>query len=335
MTAWRSEMIWRWVFGSMIGTLLVAITSPLFVRSYLPRIYDSTRGVLVPQGGNHYRWRSEGYADTFIGPHGMPGRRDVPSHDANAVRIAIWGDSQAEGVCVDDEDKLHAQIERTVGQDLTVFPLARSGDDASDWLRQIPSVEQSLDIDVHVLLIVDLVDLAVAIDSEENSEDGPSKSGVAELLPAFVIESARRLLTDVDDEPRRLRFSLGPVEPPTALARPAKRTIPWDAIIKRLDDATDSPIMIVYAPLLPNITDGRIRTNDVDAEQFESFRDIAAGAGIAVVDIRDSMRQSAASGEWPLGFHNGRIGSGHFNATGYRIIAKHVADALPNIARRE
>ena len=42
---------------------------------------------------------------------------------------------------------------------IEVFPLARSGEDVADWLTQFPAVEKELEIDVHVLLIVDLPDL--------------------------------------------------------------------------------------------------------------------------------------------------------------------------------
>ena len=38
-------LLWRWVLGVAIGTLLIAVTSPLFLRSYLPLNADPVRGV--------------------------------------------------------------------------------------------------------------------------------------------------------------------------------------------------------------------------------------------------------------------------------------------------
>ena len=107
-----SILLCRWAVGIALGTGLIAVSSPLFVRSYLPLNADPVRGIWTLPSGTEYRWRSEGYANTSIGPHGMPGKkvlqsqaRSKPSEvhgfqsdsvDPNAaVRIALWGDSQA------------------------------------------------------------------------------------------------------------------------------------------------------------------------------------------------------------------------------------------------
>ena len=332
------SLLRRWTIGGILGTLIIAITSPLFVRSYLPRSYDSVRRVQVLQPGNLYRWRSEGYAATAVGPHGMPGRVDIPSSDANTLRVAVWGDSQAEGVCVNDESKLHNQIEiagRELGIELTVFPLARSGDDASNWLRQIPGVEEELDIGVHMMFVVELADLHAAADPHVDAIGTKENSAIAGTFPAFVIHAGRRLLTDADRQPRRLRFSIGPTEASPEAAARAKPDIPWGSIVKRLDDATSVPLVIVYAPVLPNITDGSIRSDDPDDSEFVSLRHVAERAEITVIDVRDAMRKSVDVGEWPHGFHHGRIGSGHLNRTGYRIISRQVAEVLRDVKRQD
>ena len=115
------QLIIRWIGGSLVGTLIIALTSPLFVRSYLPLQLDPVRGVYTMTPERLFRWRSEGYADTHIGPQGMPGRRSLPNDDRK-LRVALWGDSQAEGVCVDDGQKLFAQMEQIKPTALSVLP---------------------------------------------------------------------------------------------------------------------------------------------------------------------------------------------------------------------
>ncbi len=117
------RLIARWLIGAVLGTALIGLSSPLFVRSYLPQSIDPIRGVRTLPEDAVYRWRSEGYADSQVGPLGMLGKTVIDQPDSGAMRIALWGDSQAEGVCVDDERKLFAQIQRRSGGKLTVFPL--------------------------------------------------------------------------------------------------------------------------------------------------------------------------------------------------------------------
>ena len=90
------SLVITWVLGAVIGTLLVGVTSPLFVRSYVPLQADRVRNVWTLPPNHTYRWRSEGYADTRIGPHGMPGRTSLAGPKSSHVRVALWGDSQAE-----------------------------------------------------------------------------------------------------------------------------------------------------------------------------------------------------------------------------------------------
>ena len=171
MTATMRRLIGSWLAGMLVGTGIIAVTSPLFVRSYLPLHADATRGVWTLPPEQLYRWRSEGYADTRVGPLGMPGRQGIPPRKEGVLRVALWGDSQAEGVCVADQQKLFAQAEAIAEGRLQVFPLARSGEDAADWLTQMPAVEQALDLDMHVLLVVDLEDLMTATQAPLPSPD--------------------------------------------------------------------------------------------------------------------------------------------------------------------
>lgn len=335
------RLIASWILGTVAGTAIIATTSPLFVRSYLPLTADAMRGVWTLPPGHTYRWRSEGYSNTRVGPHGMPGKTELAKL-GTAARVALWGDSQAEGVCVEDEEKIFAQAERVSRGRLQVLPLARSGEDAADWVTQMPRVDRALDIDAHVLLAVDLEDLLAATSAPTPppapSDVAAARAAIAARLPAFVIQAARALLTQEDETtPRRLRFAVGPAATPAATNPRAvsPRAIShraddarWAAALMQIRSATDQPIVILYAPKLPQIIAGQVLRSDPNASEFERMRAAAQQHDVAVVDLRGPLLQSP---QWPHGFHHGRIGSGHLNATGNALVAMALARGVATL----
>ncbi len=338
----------RWCVGMIVGTIIIAITSPMFVRSYLPR--QSNRGVWTLPAGGDYRWRSEGYATTAIGPHGMPGKTIVrTAGDAKPVdgrRVALWGDSQVEGVCVNDDEKIFALVERDRTRPIDVFPLAQSGDDLGDWMRQLAWAEQNLSVTHHVFVIVELSDLRAG--NDVTPPVGPSdwSQFAATHLPAFVVASIRNLTTTADGNPRRLRFSLGPVtarrsDSPinsspinSSKIKPSRDRSPkdlasgWERDLTRLRAMTSMPIAIIHAPKLPEIIGDEIRIDDGDDAAMRSIRPICDMLGIDLVSVRAALIDAGRRGDWPHGFDNGRIGSGHLNATGNAIVADAVTEWL-------
>jgi len=366
-------LLWRWLLGAVIGTSLIAVTSPLFLRSYLPLNADPVRGVWTLPPGTEYRWRSEGYADTSIGPWGLPGKttgfasssglprersEELQQSKVSPLQIALWGDSQAEGVSVDDADKLFAKIENASGGDLNVYPLARSGEDAADWVTQIPSVEQQFGIDQHVILVVEPADLLAAVEAPvvlpSVSDASAANAALAAKLPAFVIQAARNVLREPDGAtPRRLRFAVGPEGKASSplftnsQAEGRKQTenskqsgdmlsradsALWLNALAAIRNATELPVVLLYAPLAPHIIDGQIRWQDPTADQFRLLQQAAKELGISVVDARNELRDSVASdGRWPHGFHNGRMGSGHLNQVGNQVLAATLVKELSDL----
>ncbi|MGB7346286.1 MAG: SGNH/GDSL hydrolase family protein [Pirellulaceae bacterium] len=331
------KTILLWAGGVIVGTLIIAASSPLFVRSYAPFRVDPVRGVWTIAETTHYRWRSEGYASTVIGPHGMPGRAAMPLDGDASLRIALWGDSQAEGCCVPDSQKIFAQIEQIASASslsANVLPLARSGEDASLWIAQIPRVDESLSIDAHVFLIAELIDLIPAckpIALPVDDPDSPTERFViADHVPAFVFQAIRNIFTDGETTNlRKLRFSIGTAN---HSAKPVtqQETNPtdWQPSIDAIRQATDRPIFLVYAPVLPSISGGSLNLQDNDSIEFERLKQVAQSSDIIVIDMRDAFLDAASRSDWPHGFHNGRFGSGHLNATGNRLIAVSVTAAI-------
>ncbi|KLU03713.1 putative signal peptide and transmembrane protein [Rhodopirellula islandica] len=346
-------MIVRWLIGLSLGTLIIAATSPWFVRSYVPRQYDEVRQRVLLSPGESYRWRAEGYATTAIGPHGMMGRTNLPvatdSQSPRATVIALWGDSQAEGVCVPDPEKLWQQLQLDLryqsGRDelarspVQVLPLASSGDDVADWTAELPLSEAGFAVDEHVILLCEMVDMMgrqetpggrAPVDSSQIAR----MNQVTRWVPDFVLHAGRNLVTDPDTlAPRRLRFGLGPIrclEEPTRITledqvdrAAAERWIP-DSLVS-LRDATTKPLWIVYAPRCPVVMDGRLRWEDPDDLLWGIVQQHAAEQSIQVIDCRPAFRESVRRGVFPHGFQNGRIGNGHLNPVGYRLIAREFA----------
>jgi len=331
---------------------MVAITSPLFVRSYLTFQVDPVRGVLVLQPGDDYRWRSEGYATTRIGAMGMPGGLGVvPKKLPDEMRIAVWGDSQAEGVCVSDSDKLHQRIENRAdqaGRSLSVLPMARSGDDLSDWLIQIPRVESRLKVDTHLLLIAefsdlgiissDVIDDAIAESSPVSLPPLTLRNRLVEACPAFLIQAIRRIVSDADETPRQLRFRVGPVTSDRSNTEfnqgTVSETVPptiehCQRIIHAMTESTRKQVILVYAPNIP-IGLAAKQSDGVEEVWLQQLTIASETKKIIFIDMRETLRRSAEANRWPHGFHNGQFGVGHLNAVGYELIAKKIIETLPN-----
>ncbi|SMP40894.1 hypothetical protein SAMN06265222_101503 [Neorhodopirellula lusitana] len=342
------QLCYRWLFGLVVGTLLIAISSPLFVRSYPVRDWDEVRQRWVYPEGMRYRWRSEGYGTTAVGPHGLMGgtfavaASSEPSE--SSTTIALWGDSQAEGVCVDDSEKLFTALQNQL-PDCHVLPLASSGDDAWTWVHQFPLVEKAWGVDEHVLLLCELEDFEVLAIEPPTQVDSsmPTASHVelARWVPDFVIQAARTVLLDEVYQLRQFRFGIGPVLPasvasgskvPASVPRTPAETGGdadfWIGIATRLVESSSLPITLVYAPKSPVVMGDRVFWTDDRSSDFEMMSSALRQRGVRVVDCRDALRESAEKGRFPHGFHNGLIGSGHLNAEGYRLIADEVAKAM-------
>ncbi len=319
------------------------MTSPLFVRSYVPRVLDPQRQVMVLTPGSNYRWRAEGYASTRIGPAGMPGQtRSFDATPPHVVKVALWGDSQAEGVCVPDKEKVHSFVAQASAGEIEVYPLARSGDDCNDWLFQIEQFERAesnaLRFDAHVFLLVEWQDWTVPI-SDSHEPDVQWSNRASSVLPGFLIQASRNLLTTgTENRARTLRFRPGPVSedhPSLASTQTAPNLHSDPSAIERLKlqldrlaDLTQARCVFLYAPLLPQIAAGSVQDSDPDEQRFSEFSTACTARGFACVDLRPAMVASVATGQWPRGFHNGQFGVGHYNAIGNERIANALIQAI-------
>lgn len=328
-------MILRWTIGAIVGTAIIWASSPWFVRSYLPRqqnrVVGQNPGVATLPAGATYRWRGEGYATSWIGKHGMVGADPrLVSHPNSPVTIALWGDSQAEGVCVPDSEKIAARISQIAN--VNVLPLGSSGDDVSNWLTQLTFAENRLDANLHLFMVAELSDLNVSqADPTSRPRLGSTVNQWIAWVPDFVVHAASKLLLSEDRTGlRKLRFGVGPIvdNEPIETDQSSNRFIDWNRSLADIRQQTNHNVVLVYAPQLPSVIGDKVRFDDDDDRSFQEMQSLAPEHGIQVVDMRPRFREAARDGNWPHGFHNGRIGSGHLNPTGNRLIAEEVQRLL-------
>jgi len=216
-TAATALSLKQWLIGLFGSWGIVWLLGPLILNSILVRVVDTDLDIITHRPNTVVRWRSEGHGTTLIGPHGLPGwqprNEDLnphlvsgtisPAHDI--PRIVIWGDSQVEGFCVADSDKIHNQTiqiaaaesqsqkgadslrrgQKTNGNDsfpkgqsplpigpqyqiaLDCLPMGRSGSDARDWIEVMPRAERLWQPDLHVWILTDLSDLTIAVSASQ------------------------------------------------------------------------------------------------------------------------------------------------------------------------
>ncbi|MEM6690266.1 MAG: hypothetical protein AAF664_12605 [Planctomycetota bacterium] len=324
-------MIARWIIGMVIGTVVMMVLANYTMPTYVPRI---ARGpVWVWKPGADYRHVSEGYAVTHLGPLGMPGLgsdagvKELESMWSGKQRIALWGDSQAEGLCVRDEDKVFAIAERFDTSN-AYLPLARSGDGLVDWTSQFAWVEENLDIDRHVILLVELSDLTIG---QPSGPPSAARQWIAEHVPSLFIHCARRMLQTPDGESRRLRWQVGPTNVSNN-EKASPNTGPldldrefFDRAASMIRAATQLPVRIVYAPRVGIVLGGKLMLEDRQPRAYRRMANAMRRHGIEVVSVVDELAEIASEGQPPFGFEHGRIGSGHLNEHGNRIVAAAVA----------
>lgn len=334
------RLLIQWVIGLLGSWLFVWIVGPWFVNSILVRVHDHELDAITLREGDLIRWRSEGWADTRIGPHGLPG---WTPNDAT-TRMILWGDSQVEGFCVSDHEKLAAQCVQVAKQKyhaaIDCLPMGRSGSDATDWSRLMERADELWEPVFHVWVVTELSDL-IAITSADQGK--PTTGRWAAESPAIIraaknfhadaaFQAARKLLFDpATGGLRSLRWTVGPVAKPLDVTNEAEQESINELLHKTRDRITfinerfDRRLLLVYSPAIPRIN-GEVVLEHPDDEAWNAFAAMVNDE-IHIIDLRESFRQLwSESGRFARGFHNGSASDGHLNRFGNQLIVKAIVD---------
>jgi len=345
---WNVAAGWHWGLGILGSWAVVWLAGPWVLDSILLRVPDLALGIATLQPDNVVRWRSEGWGKTSIGPHGLPGWQPRQT----AQRVILWGDSQVEGLCVDDPHKISNQViaiaDHPSLQPLDCLSLGRSGADAREWRALMEAADALWQPALHVWVVTELSDLTVLAPAigdqvqQRHVEPSPDWIKLAALLRAeAMFTAAKRVLRDPDSGGlRRLDFCLGP-RTPRQQGESAGQADAWSggergaelaetivAAISELATRFPKRLMIVYAPGTPTLA-RPLATSHPDDALFDQVHHKLQTAGIEVVDLRSEFIELwQTQRRLPRGFHNGLPGSGHLNADGNRIIAQAIVSIV-------
>lgn len=343
-------LLGRWALGILGSWMLVWLTGPLVLNTILVRVSDPALGVNTLRPGDLIRWRSEGWGNTRTGPHGLPGWSPQPADH----RVILWGDSQVEGHCVDDPEKISNQVialaQARAGLSLDCLPLGRSGADARDWRDLAPAAEALWQPRLHVWVVTDLSDLTALAPQEGLTPyhrwtmESPRWVKLAAALRAEALFAAgKRIFRDPDTGGlRQLQFGIGPRSGP-----PSEAAQPWEppqdegnvsssvafaqlvaGEVALVAEQLGGRLAILYAPAVPTLA-RPLRTTHRDDALFAVLNDALQERAIEVVDVRDDfIALWHSQRRLPRGFHNGQPGDGHLNADGNRVVAEQVVSLI-------
>ncbi len=324
----------KWLIGLFGSWTILWLAGPWLLNSILVRVENQSLNAITFRQGDVIRWRTEGWATTHVGPAGLAGWQPNNS----AVRVLVWGDSQVEGVCVNDNEKLGHQVVTIAGQQLSrqidCVPFGRSGTDAADWADWMPAADAKFQPEMHFWLIAELADLlGIANETDHRANDRwhqaspPIVAAAKQFGAEAAYQSLRSLLLDPSSgQPRRIRLGIGPVANQTSLLRELHTVAPERATIvanrvAEINQQIGGRLTIVYACGVPRI-DSQLRRDHPDDDAWQSVRLALKSHQVNIIDMTDDfLALWNEESKLPRGFHNGIPSYGHFNADGNRVIA--------------
>jgi len=329
------RIILRWLVGLIGSWIIVYLVGPWIVNSILVRTHEPSLDTIMLRPGDTIRWRSEGFGTTHVGDFGLPGWQPLQT----AGRIVLWGDSQVEGFCVDDADKIANQCVRLMDNQTDFLPIARSGTDAFDWSQRITAADSLWHPQFHVWIVTELSDLVAISNNAKQSGVGTWSNesswmvrGASAVRGDALFQAMRNVLLDPSTGGlRSLRWSIGPhgdQSSSEASVSPDENTLTMTAAdVIALNQILDGRLLVVYAPGVPRIDRGVV-TDHPDDEAWETLSAMLRDE-VAIVDMRPALiERSATEKRFPRGFDNGTPSYGHLNEFGNRIIAQSIVNWL-------
>lgn len=340
------EHLRRWISGFVLASLIMWAGSWFFLGSVMPLVSDPTVDSLVPPTGHAHRFRSEGWATTSFGRHGIGCIPDVTR--VRGPKIAIWGDSYVVALQVPCGSKIAQQVTAVSarsGDRMTGVSIANPNREVADYYHLLPQYEALVDPLCHVIClgsIRDAVPGAGRFRSEPTLElqklrRAPAMLGIRhwieDLRLNFLWVVLRKLTYDLSAKsPRKLRFRPGRARPPGGGETPAvPPTEAWDFLLTALTSRATRPVIFLYGPSVPSIRQGAVDFRDPDASLVEAFHRACDANGVPLLDLTGrSCDFHRLTGEFPRGFNNGFPSKGHWNEHGHRLAAEAIVEYVRN-----
>lgn len=354
----------QWALGLALSLAVAWLAGAVLLDTVQPLRLDAALGRYVAAPGTVLRTRSEGWASSRVGEHGI---RGLPAGRLpEGPKVVFWGDSFVEGAQVDDAARMAQRFGELAtsaglglngrdlnGKGLAGVGVATGGDALPDFLLKARATTPALgEVRLHVFVLPRMADLLPGAFRPGRAsflasptfhlapgDERPSRAALA-LAPAF-----RRLeLAGAFAAYERLRalsprWSVGPpVTPGTA---PAPLSMPLSVPLLMPDTAAmrflvghalqtarengGGGVLFLHVPSLPRIAAGAVALDDPEAALARAFADVCAGAGAGFLDMgADFQAFFRSTGRFSRGFFNTPPGSGHLNEDGHRLVAQAV-----------
>jgi hypothetical protein len=337
------------IVGIFAALALLWLAGAWFCNTpYILVSYPELQTVGYPEG-SELVWRSEGNGKSRSGVWGGAAVPDIRTH--LEPKIILWGDSFVEALQVDDDKKTAQQTTRLLSEkgrtNLLAVGAGVAGQSAADYLLRIPVYEKQIGpVIAHVVVVGQMEDLfpdqASARFSKFVSKPELSiipaaprnPSQAKQLIYRWGVKlHANGLLSVLRNSADgfNLRFKMGPVAKHRKEAQTTPSTSELDEWFRflacRFRQATDKPLVLVYAPTVPRLEGNCWSLEDSDAETAARMETVFSENGWIVINMQKQfVRQSNTTGLSPRGFSNTRPGSGHLNEKGHRLVAETLAE---------
>jgi len=334
----------HWLLGLVLSLAVVWAAGALFLDTVQPVARDPAVGRFMPEPGTVMRQRSEGWARTTAGEHGLrslPGGRLPPG-----PKVVFWGDSYVEALQVDDAghmDQVFTRLARRAGLDLAGVGLGVSGDGVLDDLFRLrPYASVFAPVVLHVFVVAEIDEFLPDVPHPGHGEFrsapephlvfdtavyGTSHLRFGHLVRSLELAGPYRILRKA--LALDLRLAPGPArpeaQPAPAAQEPERQARLLDFLLTTLRSQAPEPLLVAHIPYLPRLRGGVVHDEDPDAPAAAAVRAACQRNGVDFLDLGPEFRSfRQVTGRFPRGFLNSPPGQGHLNQDGHRLVAEAV-----------
>ncbi len=335
----------HWLTGLALSLALAWAAGALLLDTVQPVAFDHAVGHYVPLPGTTTRTRAEGWATSSVGEHGI---RGLPGGTLpSGPKVVFWGDSYVEGLQVGDAQRM-AQVfsaqARSNGLNIMGVGIATGGNTLIDSIVTAPGYARALGhVPLHVFVLGRITDVLpddprpcrAAFYSRPEPHIVPVDCPPSEWSLRFAPQLRKLELSGAFTayqklKEQHLRLNLGPAKAIAASAtapgpESKPRTEAWNFLIAQTRRAAAGPVLFLYLPATPIITQGGIQQADTDDTTALAFADACARNGVPFLNLGPAfLAHYQTTGRMPRGFFNSPPGSGHLNEDGHKLVAQAV-----------
>lgn len=331
------------LFLQVFLSVVIALALTFYFVDISPT-YDFNRELncYLPSSNQKIHHISEGNGVTVLGRYGIVSG----DFNSNLNSINIWGDSYVEAFHVDDEFKISSILQGILNNKVNVASIGCSGRSVADYCYLMPYYSKIIKNVICNVIIVGSIDdfLPNQTSSEwivfkyttdkgfffdnygrklkyQNVKKVANKIGLHPLWSAL-----KRTKDNINFEALPLPSIVGGNSVESSPREKYKLNDAFTFLIQKLKEASSTKLMIVYLPHVPRIVGNKIVYCDEDEQDVRLLATLCANEGVEFVNMKDAFIEGFhKSKRFPRGFVNSRIGDGHMNSWGHKVVAEEIS----------